>query len=77
MGSWVFLVHPTMASVLLFALVERCFVSRVRDFFALYSLHQDASFELLNTAFKQFFIYFIIRGDLFKSVGQMEQENGW
>ena len=29
----VFLVHPPMASVLLSALVERCFVSRMRDFF--------------------------------------------
>ena len=29
----VFLVQPPMASVLLSALVERCFVSRMRDFF--------------------------------------------
>ena len=29
---WVFLVHPPMASVLLSASVERCFVSRMRDF---------------------------------------------
>ena len=28
----VFLVHPPMASVLLYASVERCFVSRMRDF---------------------------------------------
>ena len=27
------MVHPTMVSVLLSALVERCFVSRMRDFF--------------------------------------------
>ena len=27
------LVHPPMASVLLFVSVERCFVSRMRDFF--------------------------------------------
>ena len=33
MGFWVFLVHPTVVSVLLSASVERCFVSRVRDFF--------------------------------------------
>ena len=32
MGFWVFLVHPPMASVLLSASVERCFVSRMRDF---------------------------------------------
>ena len=32
-GFWVFLVHPPMASVLLSASVERCFVSRMRDFF--------------------------------------------
>ena len=31
-GFWVFLVHPPMASVLLSASVERCFVSRMRDF---------------------------------------------
>ena len=30
---WVFLVHPTVESVLLSASVERCFVSRMRDFF--------------------------------------------
>ena len=29
---WVFLVHPTVESVLLSASVERCFVSRMRDF---------------------------------------------
>ena len=33
MGFGVFLVHPPMASVLLSASVERCFVSRMRDFF--------------------------------------------
>ena len=32
LGFWVFLVHPTVVSVLLSALVERCFVSRIRDF---------------------------------------------
>ena len=32
-GFWVFLVHPPMASVLLSASVERCFVSRMRDFY--------------------------------------------
>ena len=31
-GFWVFLVHPTLLSVLLSALVEICFVSRMRDF---------------------------------------------
>ena len=31
-GFWVFLVHPTVVSVLLSASVERCFVSRMRDF---------------------------------------------
>ena len=34
MGFGVFLVHPPMASVLLSALVERCFVSRMREFFS-------------------------------------------
>ena len=34
MDFWVFLVHPPMALVLLSALVERCFVSRMRDFFS-------------------------------------------
>ena len=33
LGFWVFLVHPTVVSVLLSAWVERCFVSRMRDFF--------------------------------------------
>ena len=32
LGFWVFLVHPTVVLVLLSALVERCFVSRMRDF---------------------------------------------
>ena len=31
-GFWVFLVHPTVVSVLLSASVERCFVSRMWDF---------------------------------------------
>ena len=34
-------------------------------FFALRSVHQDASFELSKTAFGQFFIFFILRGDPF------------
>ena len=33
-GFGVFLVHPPMASVLLSASVERCFVSRMRDFYS-------------------------------------------
>ena len=33
LGFWVFLVHPTVVSVLLSASVKRCFVSRMRDFF--------------------------------------------
>ena len=33
LGSWVFLVHPNVVSVLLSASVERCFVSRMRFFF--------------------------------------------
>ena len=32
-GFGVFLIHPTMVSVLLFASVERCFVSCMQDFF--------------------------------------------
>ena len=32
-GFRIFLVHPTVVSVLLSASVERCFVSRMRDFF--------------------------------------------
>ena len=35
-GFGVFLVHPPMASVLLSASVERCFVSRMRDFLNIY-----------------------------------------
>ena len=30
---WVILVHPTVVSVLVSASVERCFVSRMRNFF--------------------------------------------
>ena len=37
LGFWVFLVHPTVVSVLLSASVERCFVSRMRDFYQLFS----------------------------------------
>ena len=33
LGIGVFLIHPTVVSVLLSASVERCFVSRMRDFF--------------------------------------------
>ena len=33
LGFRLFLVHPTVVSVLLSASVERCFVSRMRDFF--------------------------------------------
>ena len=36
LGFWVFLVHPTVVSVLLSPSVERCFVSRMRDFFSYY-----------------------------------------
>ena len=36
LGFWVFLVHPTVVLVLLSALVERCFVSRMRDFVKAY-----------------------------------------
>ena len=39
-GFGVFLVHPPMASVLLSAMVERCFVSRMRDFFGFFGLLQ-------------------------------------
>ena len=33
LGFWVYLVHPTVVSALLSPSVERCFVSRMRDFF--------------------------------------------
>ena len=33
--------------------------------FALYSVHQDASFELSKSIFRQFFIFFTLRGDPF------------
>ena len=36
-GFWVFLDHPPMASVLLSASVERCFVSRMRDFYIVFT----------------------------------------
>ena len=44
MGFWVFLVHPTVVLVLLSASVERCFVSRMRDFLPVpgcVALHQN------------------------------------
>ena len=37
LGFRIFLVHPTVVSVLLSASVERCFVSRMRDFLVAYS----------------------------------------
>ena len=43
---WVFLVHPTVVSVLLSASVERFFVSRMRDFFLLF-LGGDVVNELI------------------------------
>ena len=36
MGFWVFLVHPTVVSVLLSASTERFFVSRLRDFLKMF-----------------------------------------
>ena len=39
LGFWVFLVHPTVVSVLLSALVKRCFVSCMQDFFFYYNVH--------------------------------------
>ena len=41
----VFLVHPPMASVLLSASVERCFVSRMRDFLFYISFIQIVEIE--------------------------------
>ena len=38
LGLWVFLVHPTVVSVLLSASVERCFVSRMQDFLEIFRL---------------------------------------
>ena len=35
---WVFFVHPTVVSVLLSASVERCFVSRMRDFCIVFNI---------------------------------------
>ena len=48
-GFGVFLVHPPMASVLLSASVERCFVSRMRDF--LYQKLQIAQLQCTNKSF--------------------------
>ena len=38
LGFWVFLIDPTVLLVLLSALVERCFVSRMRDFCFMFPL---------------------------------------
>ena len=40
LGFWVFLVHPTVVSVLLSASVERCFVSCIRDFYRMKAFAQ-------------------------------------
>ena len=42
-GFGVFLFHPTVLSVLLSASVERCFVSRMRDFSNYIMLNTDIS----------------------------------
>ena len=60
-GFGVFLVHPTMVSVLLSALVERCFVSRMRDFFK--GVPQSAilffnELNLITTVFNTIIKYF-------------------
>ena len=49
-GFWVFLVHPPMALVLLSALVERCFVSRIRDFFWIIMIMIPSLVALEDTA---------------------------
>ena len=48
----VFLVHPPLASVLLFASVERCFVSRMQDFFKTFfckTSHDNYYFDVMQT----------------------------
>ena len=60
-GFRVFLVHPTVVSVLLSASAERCFVSRMRDFYRLYqyfALSQQfySTFQLVLVVFSSFFL---------------------
>ena len=49
LGFWVLLVHPTVVSVLLSASVERCFVSRMRDFYKLSIYLYSPKFLRYNT----------------------------
>ena len=63
LGFWVLLVHPTVVSVLLSASVERCFVSRMRDFFKFIFFVLDKSRNLskivsvlLSASVERFFV---------------------
>ena len=54
MGFWVFLVHPTVVTVLLSASVERCFVSCMQDFFfVFYASHMLQLFLISNFLLKK------------------------
>ena len=56
LGFWVFLVHPTSVLVLLSASVERCFVSRMQDFFrfVFFDFHGFYNFK---SSFLNFFCF--------------------
>ena len=61
LGFLVFLVHTTMVSVLLSASVERCFVSRMQDFFlAIFRPYQRGVGQALvaKTTKKKFIVPF-------------------
>ena len=51
LGFWVFLVHPPMALVLLSASVERCFVSRMRNFLVETTWRLDNRWNVLRAGF--------------------------
>ena len=80
MGFGVFLVHPPIASVLLSASVERCFVSRMRDFFYFFISpnllgmclvgSKLSCFSLKITSFVQF-TYLTVIDNQAKHVGQL------
>ena len=58
-GFWVFLLHPPLALVLLSASVERCFVSRMRDFSIVIPIViEECSARHPNSSYKLFVLGF-------------------
>ena len=70
MGFGVFLVHPTMASVLLSASVERCLVSRMRDFSGGFLMHREV--WIMECAVCS--VIFEVKCEMFHAVWNMQCE---